>query len=154
MLADHLMVLIVADGWGVKGTDLFKGDFPPQSAEFCVAVADYGGRPGEAIFGEVSPSIEYPRAQIKVRGVNEDYDTPRTRIEKIYQALEARGAFTVNGTHYLNLSALAPPGVIGRGQNGCWVFGLNIEAMREKMQRFVTLVEKVAQDGTAVGGGL
>jgi hypothetical protein len=151
MFCDHLIALIVADGFGTKNTDLFKGEFP-TSPDLCVAVTDYAGREPLEVFGETSPAIERPSAQVKVRGAANDYDTPRTRLEKIYLALAARGAFVVNGTRYMNIAPISTPFTLGRGDNGCWVFAVNFTAMRDKTARFVVPVEKVGTDAAAIVG--
>lgn len=151
MLTDHLIALIVSDGLGTKNLDLFKGEFPP-SPDLCIAVTDYAGREGLDVFGETSPAIERPSAQIKVRGAKDDYNSPRTRLEEIYLKLAARGAFVVNGTRYMNLSPITTPFVLGRGENGCWVFAVNFTAMRDKTTRFIVPTEKAGTDGASVAG--
>lgn len=131
MIADDVVTLIAADGYGVKGTDLFKGPLPTSPSR-CLAVAEYGGEAPDYVFGEPGPAIDKPRAQVKARGKAFDYDGPRTVLELIYQAVCNRGAFIVNGTRYMSLFPLGSPSPLGQDANNCWVWVLNLAAEKDR----------------------
>jgi hypothetical protein len=130
MLARDLTTLIVADGNGTEGTDLFIGDLP-AAPDACAAVIEYPGTNAVRFFSTLSVN-ENPRAQVKVRGVAFDYANPRNRIERIYQALMNRGSVVVNNTRYLDLEPLQPPFALEQDKNSRWVFAMNLAAMKER----------------------
>jgi hypothetical protein len=150
MVTDDLVQLIVDDGLGTFATDLFVGGFPVSAPDLCVAVTEYGGPAGVDFFGEVTPTLERPRVQVRVRGEAYDYDGPRTRLELIYQALGARSAFTVNGVRYLDLSPIQTPFPMGKDESNRWMFAVNFEALKERQTRMVPLVEVGAGDAFGV----
>lgn len=149
MILDDVIDLIAADGYGVRDSTLFK-HLLPDAPDACVVVGEYGGRPGEEIFGEPGPAIEYPRVQVRVRGTAYDYDTPRALAERIYQGFGRRGGFTINTTRYLALTPLQPPYPLDRDAANRYVFAVNLEAWKEP-----ELVESphAASESTGVRSG-
>lgn len=130
MVVDDIASLIATDGFGTLSVDLFRGDLPP-SPDGVAAVNEYPGGAAVTFFGTRSIN-ERPRVQILVRGVAYDSQTPRLRIERIYQALMDRGAFTVNSTRYMALEPVQPPFPMGKDDNKRWVYAVNFAVTKER----------------------
>ena len=129
MVLDDFIAMIVADGHGTSGTNLFKGAMRAAPDEQ-VVVAEYAGDVAWAVFG-VDVSDEAPGVQVKTRGKAEEYDAPRLLLEQIAQDLRARGAFTVNSTRYADLHQVQPVFPLGRDGNRRYQFGVNFIARKE-----------------------
>lgn len=130
MVEDDIVTLTSDYGYGVYGTTLFKGDFPP-SPNNCVVVAGYGGR-AEDVFGEAGGAIEHRRVQVRTRGAAYDQDTPAVLIERIYLDFVSLGAFVVNGTRYTALLPIQTPFPLGKDENNRWMFAVNFEAIKDR----------------------
>lgn len=129
MVLDDFITMIVADGHGTAGTNLFKGAMR-SSPDEQVVVGEYGGDPGWAVFG-LDVSDECPGVQIKTRGKADEYDAARLLLEQIAQDIRARGAFTVNSTRYANVHQVQSVFPLGRDGNRRYEFAVNFIAVKE-----------------------
>lgn len=130
MIVDEIAALLDAAGFGTLTVDLVKGAMPDTPDTVLVVGETVGGR-GVHVFGEPGPAVEEPGLMIRMRGVKHDYQTPRDRIEAVYQHLSALGAFTAGGVRYLDLTARQPPFPLGKDMNNRWVFSVNFDAQKE-----------------------
>lgn len=89
MLLPDLETYLAGAGLGLTAeTNLFHGILPP-SPDVVVALFEYGGRPNEQDLGTPNVRLEFPRVQVVVRGVRDDYDSPRLLAQKIVAAFAA-----------------------------------------------------------------
>lgn len=114
---------------GTLGTDLFTG-FMPDSPDLCTVIYETGGAAPEGQFGVNGIAFENPSIAIHVRGVTNDYDTPRARIESVYRKLQQLWATTITAsgsgpTYYYSTQAIQSPQVLSRDAQNRWKFVVN-----------------------------
>ncbi len=111
---------------GVVGTTLFKGQFPPETPDACGAVIDASGlKPIYALGGSVA--YERPKVQVRFRGVQDDYATPRALAEMAYRALLAVANQTINSTRYIAITPIQTPFAMDRDKKGRFEVGFTVE---------------------------
>jgi Bacteriophage minor capsid protein len=134
MILNDAIGLIVADGYGTRDVDVFKGIFPDRP-DACLVVGEYSGRGGFDLFGEAGPSIIFPRIQLKVRGVPNVYDAPRQKLEAVQQRWAERGGFTsTSNQRYQALNPIGNVFPMGQDRNRRWMFAINFEFVVDKLR--------------------
>ncbi len=128
MLLDELKAYAVAQG---VTTPIFKGLLPP-SPDACIALHEYPGRDPEAGFGRAGVVRERPRVQVEVRGAPDDYVTPRTVAETLWQLFASITATTLSGTLYLTVWPVQSPYLKDRDANKRVVFGFNLDVHKNR----------------------
>lgn len=124
MLLDDIATYLQTGGVGTVGTDLFKGELPPDP-DNCVAIYEYAGQPPF-----VSVDIDRPGLQVRVR--NKGYAQARAKIDQIYLLLHALANTTINGTRYLIVRAVQSPFSMGRDSNNLVELVQNFIIMKER----------------------
>ena len=110
------------------GYEVLRGKMP-SSPDKVIAIFETGGSGPNFFMG--SGTVEEPAIQIRVRGEVEDYDTPRAKIEQIYQAFAGYGAFTVNSTRYLAFTPLQSPYPLRKDDNRRVEWAVNFLVRKE-----------------------
>ena len=77
-LLDDIVTFLVAqtstrDTPLVAGVNLFLARIPAEAPDAVVVVQQYEGKPSEFTMGSGITALDYPRVQISVRGLREDY---------------------------------------------------------------------------------
>jgi hypothetical protein len=127
-LAAHVEGLAIV----TRGTDMFLGRLPTEPSE-CCALVEYSGDPplrnqSEGAARSGAQSGERPRVQLLCRAT--DYDTGRSLIQSIWQALDGIVNQTVNGTFYVRVSAINSPFFLMRDDNERWIFAANFSVTK------------------------
>lgn len=115
--------------FGTRGTDIFQDEMPEQP-DACISVNQTGGSNPEHGFGVVGIDIERPTAQIKVRGVLGDNETPRSKAEQLYRLLMTVMAQSLSTTYYRQIFVLQKPQRLGPPDSKgriTWVFNIMAE---------------------------
>lgn len=124
MILDDIATYLQAGGVGTIGTDLFKGELPPDP-DNCVAIYEYAGQPPL-----VSVNIDRPGLQVRVR--NQGYAQARAKIEQVYLLLHALANTTLSGERYLIIRAVQSPFSMGRDSNNLLELVQNFIIMKER----------------------
>ena len=112
------------------GTNLFYGIMPP-TPDLCVALFEYGSTPPEITVGATVIGFEDPRIQVRVRGVKDDYDTPRLLLNKIVEALVKIQEQTLSGTQYHAVLPKQSPFMLLMDDNFRLTFACNFEVTKD-----------------------
>ena len=123
-LAAYLATVSPSLGLIVKGS-------MPATSDVCLSLQEYGGAPPTTGFGTPGLQYEMPGVQILARGVAHDYQEPRARIERAYQALAKVQGTTLSGTKYLMVRPQQSPFLLERDGNERCVFAVNCLAEKE-----------------------
>jgi hypothetical protein len=114
---DEIATRVATAIGGTVGTNVFKGSMP-NDPDACVAVYEYGGRAADHGFGVVTKvQHEHPAVQVLVRGIADDYSTPRTTAETIRNSLAQVQATTLSGVFYLLITPAQSPFLFKRDEN-------------------------------------
>lgn len=127
MVLSDLGVYLQGLALATPGTDLFYGLMPTEP-EVCCALVEYGGEPpmrnqSEGAAGVGAQTGERPRIQLLCRAAT--YETGRSTIQAIWQALDGVVNQTINGTFYVRVAAQQSPFLLERDDNGRCVFAAN-----------------------------
>lgn len=109
---------------GTRGSSIFIGTLP-DTATVVSVLTPYGGR-----FVETNSSgiaIKIPQLQVRVRGAVEDYTTPSTQINAIYDLLSLISNTTVNTVKFLRVKPTGTISAMGRDENKRHEFTANFE---------------------------
>lgn len=71
--------------------------FSPKDIDEVLVIRETGGTGSELGFGVAGIQYENPTIQVDARGVADDYATPRTEIERVYQDFPKVQAATLSG---------------------------------------------------------
>lgn len=77
-IATFLVAKVTASAYGtsqglVAGVNLFIGRMPAEAPDASVVVQQYEGKGSDFTMGNGITALDYPRAQVTVRGLREDY---------------------------------------------------------------------------------
>lgn len=114
----------------VAGTNLFHGLLPPHP-NVCVALFEYGSMHPGLVLGSTAINVEYPQVQVLVRGVTEDYDTPRSLIDQIVASFVKIGEQTLDGVRYSAVSPKQSPFYLTRDEEFRCLFACNFHIMKD-----------------------
>src|SRR5438309_2178295 len=85
MLLDEVGTYLQAQGVGTLGTNMFKGDLPPD-VDTVIAIIETGGfAPADQMGSQTLPGYERPSIQILCRAPT--YGTARTNADAAWRAL-------------------------------------------------------------------
>lgn len=102
---------------GTLGTNLFLSRMP-DSPEACVAVYESGAGTNMYVGGStVGPALSVTNIQVVARGVREDYENPRLKIEAVITALETVQDQTISGFRILRAESFGRPVPLGYDEN-------------------------------------
>lgn len=114
--------------------NLFRGILRP-APDFGVWLMERGGLPDELDLGTGLIRNEWPRLQVIVRGVEEDYDTPRLLAQQIRTALAKIGSTgansSINGVAYKAVMPLHAVEPLPQDDNLRWRFTCNFQVEKE-----------------------
>lgn len=131
MVLPELCSYLEAQGIGTRGTDLFYSLLPPTPAA-CVVLYEYGGPPNEPVMGGTTVRAEYPRVQIIARGAAEDdYDTPRLKMQNIVIALTKIREQSILGVQYQAVMALQVPFPLERDESHRIIMACNFQVTKD-----------------------
>jgi hypothetical protein len=132
VLVDDLLDYLTSGGAGTKGTDLFGGPYPDSPATVS-GILETGGFESLKVFGAGAgqSSMERPRVQIMTRST--EYDACRKRSQQVANLLDGLQTRTINGVTYHWAQAVSPPAYVGSDENGCHLFSLNVDILRDRM---------------------
>jgi hypothetical protein len=119
-LADH----ISTNSLGTQGTSLFVGTMPDTDI-LTTALTEYDGSVIETNASGIA--LYQPSLQIRVKGVAEDYTTPRARIVAIQTLLAAITNQTVSGVAFLRVRPTSTILSLGQDDRLRWSFSCNFE---------------------------
>jgi hypothetical protein len=132
-LLSELAYYIETQGLAARGTNLFYGPMKEFYPDTVVLLNEYGGlldEPDEgAAEGRVT-RLEYPRAQVRVRGPRNDFNTPWNLAEAIRAALVSIEQITIQGAFYVSIEALQPPFPLRVDENQRQEIVFNVEVTK------------------------
>jgi minor capsid protein len=136
MFLDEIAALLVAQGVGTIGQNIFKGSnavIPDGTGPFLSLIV-YPGSPSSKTHDDTA--TERPNMQLKARfGVGaEAYQRANNMIRAAYETLGgANGLFnvTLSGVFYLSITAKHPPGDTGKDEKGRATLTFNIDAEKQ-----------------------
>jgi len=130
MVSEEITAYLEAQGIGTRGMNLFS-DVTPEQPDNLVSVNLYTGSPHIHTLGggAGSAALERPRLQVSAR--NTDHDNGWDKANDALLLLDGLNNTTLSGVSYLSIFALQPVFLIDRDQNNRWVFGFNIEVVKE-----------------------
>jgi hypothetical protein len=142
MLLEDIATFLAGNGFGIFNltpnsidSTIFVGAIPPAPSTM-IALEEYPGiRDPRAwtLDGSVLPQWELPRFHLTVRGEPNDYLTPRTTAEKIYQLfLRTVDRPLFGATQYNRITPLGTiyPMPLNSDPNNCRLFTFNCEVMK------------------------
>jgi hypothetical protein len=113
---------------GTKGVNLFVGVLP-ETDSMATVLNEYDGEIIET--NAVGIALFQPSLQVRVRGMPEDYSTPKTRIEAIQTALAALPDGTYTGVRILRVKPQGTILALGQDTNMRFEFTANFEVTYE-----------------------
>jgi hypothetical protein len=121
-LADYIQT----NNLGTKGTSLFIG-YLPSSASLQTVLTEYTGTTVETL--RTGISLRKSNVQVMTHGVENDYVTPRTRIEAIQTLLCAIQDQTISGVRIIRVLPLGTINALGQNDNQEFEFSANFEVV-------------------------
>lgn len=130
MVLSELTTYLAADGIGlVAATNLFYGSLD-DTPDVQVCLVEYGGLPNEPVMGGTTVRLEFPSVQVFSRGVKDDYDGPRLKIQQVVASFTKIGDQLLSGVQYGGVMAKQPPFHLLRDQNGRHLFACNFAVQK------------------------
>lgn len=132
---DEIANRLVAQGVGVKGSQLPNGIFLGSGAEIPVGDGPYlslietGGSAPRRIHNVPGAHTQRPTAQITARA--KSYSTARAMLKAAYDALDGVFNTTLSGTFYLSITARQEPTDVGLDELGRRMLVFNIEVEKQ-----------------------
>lgn len=130
MVLAELTALLESQGYGTQGTDVFYGLVPPNP-DSVTSLMEYGGLPSEPKLGTGVLRLTFPHIQALVRGVRDDYDTPRAKIVTLVNIFVSIVNANVGGVRYLAIEPLQDPFLLRRDDNFRCEFVCNFKVTKE-----------------------
>ena len=119
-VADYL----TTNSYGTQGTSLFIGQLPDTTV-LTTVLTEYDGGIIETNASGIA--LYQPSMQVRVRGVAEDYATPRARIVAIQSLLSGVTNTTLGGISILRIRPLGSILSLGQDDRLRWEFTANFE---------------------------
>lgn len=129
MVLSDLTAYLETQGIGTRSVNLFYGILP-DTPDACVTLFEYGGAANEPDTGGTTNRVEFPRVQALCRGVKDDYDGPRQKIQDVVVAFTRIANQVLYGVHYKAVAALQPPGKLRQDNNFRFEFTCNFEVTK------------------------
>lgn len=133
MVLPDLTTYLATQSIGTAAVDLFYGVMP-EAPDAVVVLFEYFGH-SEPTLGGTTINIEWPLIQARSRGIANDYDGPRLKLQQVVAAFARIGgvAYSVGGVGY---KAVIPkgggvPGHIKLDANFRHHFTVNFEVMKD-----------------------
>jgi len=131
-----LTQVLVDEGLGVRGTDLFVGHKPSRPHALTV-LFEYGLEPPPAVMGDGSGvAVELSGVQVFGRGATQDYPEVNDRVRAVRKVLLAAGDRVVTeGDRSVRILRVEPGGGIlplGRDDNDCPEITANLRCWWEE----------------------
>jgi hypothetical protein len=123
-IADYLQT----QNLGTKGTNLFIGVLPETNSMVTV-LNEFNGDIIET--NKVGIALYQPSLQVRVRGMPEDYATPKTRIAAIQTALAALPDASYTGIRILRVRPQGTILALGQDNNMRYEFSANFQVTYE-----------------------
>jgi len=97
-----------------------------------ICLYETGGRAPDMGFGSTTPRFQFPGLMVQTRGIPNDYNTPKARIELAYDALIAiSGPQQLSSVNYQLILALQEPFPLGRDENNRYRFSCNFDIQKD-----------------------
>jgi hypothetical protein len=105
---DDLATRVATAISGTVGTNIFKSTMPP-TPDACVSIIETGGLAPTRAFGTAGIQYERPGIQFLIRGAPNDYETPRTTAQTMFENLATIETEDLSGTRYYLSENLQEP---------------------------------------------
>lgn len=115
MLLDEVGTYLQAQGVGTLGTDLFKGDMPPDINTVIAIIETPGFGPQDQMGSGQQPGFEQPGFQILCRAPT--YGVARQKADAAWKALTKVANTTLSGVAYQRIKPTQSPFLVGRDDN-------------------------------------
>lgn len=122
--AQDIKDILVADGIGTFGTDLFVS-LEPSSPDACVTVFDSGGFDSEANY-----VYDRPTVMVRIRGDVFGYQAAWTKAESVKNSLHGLTNETHNGTRYVGIWCVGDIGFLEYDGENRPIFSVNFRVHR------------------------
>lgn len=115
------------------GTNLFLGSMPALAQDRAILISETGGL---GPIHTMAPSVgscqivQRPRAQVWCRGAVEGYQGARQDAENVFRVLNGVRDRTINGTHYLWITAVQDPFALPPDENLRPAVAFNLDVLR------------------------
>lgn len=129
MVLLELVTWLASDGIGTAATDLFYGSLD-DTPDAQVCLFEYPGLPNEPVMGGTTVRLEFPNVHVEVRGVKDDYDGPRLKIQQVVASFTKIGDQVLSGVQYGAVMALQPAFHLKRDENGRHIFACNFRVQK------------------------
>ena len=116
---------------GTVGTNVFKRLLPP-SPDACVALIETGGLPPTRALGTAGVQYERPGIQFLIRGAPNDYQTPRTTAQTLFENLATIETEDLSGTRYYLSENLQEPFALDVDENHRPTIAFNMVFTKDK----------------------
>jgi Bacteriophage minor capsid protein len=135
-VANELVTYASGTAGLLAGSSLFYGEFKEAYPDFCGIIRETGGIAPEPNLGDLTnpgrlTRIQSPSLQIVVRGVRDDYDTPRTAAKALYDLFTAILNQVIGGVYYLSVDPIQEPFLLRTDDNFRSYIAFNIHVMKE-----------------------
>lgn len=128
-MGDEVMAKLVAAGL-TTGYSVFVNTLPDQPDK-AIALNEGGGFGGDTVFAHAGMSTERPTLQLLVRGVPDEHDVPRLKIEQLYQAIADWSAFVQDGARYMDVTPIQAPFPFRKDERERRIFAVNFNVTKE-----------------------
>ena len=114
-LLDDIGTLLVNNGLGTIGTNLFLSLLPANVADASVVIIETGGSEPGYVHETAQASTERPSFQVIVR--DSDPETARSKANTIWKLLSKQRNTLINSSKYLSIRPIQSPFPLGRDEN-------------------------------------
>jgi hypothetical protein len=105
---DDLAVRVATVISGTVGTNVFKSTMP-SIPDVCVSIIETGGLAPTRALGTAGIQYARPGIQFLIRGAPNDYETPRTTAQTLFENLATIESEDLSGTRYYLSANLQEP---------------------------------------------
>lgn len=126
MLLDEIATYIASAGFGVVGTNLFKGQMPATPVN-CITLYEVAHRPTATTL-DLPIAHEFPELRVVVRHTSQV--AARARCEMIMRALANIKNTFLSGTFYLTVTPLSTPFNVQSDENKNFHIACRFEVMK------------------------
>ncbi len=114
-MLDDIGALLVANGLGTLGTNLFLSLLPANVADASVVITETGGSGPGYVHETAQASTESPSFQVIVR--DNDYGNARSKADSIWKLLSRQRNTLLSGSKYLSIRPIQSPFPLGKDEN-------------------------------------
>lgn len=129
VLAD-LALYLEQQGLGTRGTDIFYGVSNPDP-DNCIVLFEYDALANEPELGGKTVRLEYPLVQAMTRGIKDEYDAPRLKLQQVVAAFTKIGDEVIGSTYYLAIMAKGGPKHLKQDANFRHYFTCNFQITKD-----------------------